>query len=188
MDFCGESHSDPGFRSGRPPVSPEARQTTLIRRLYLDLLGLPPDPDELDGFLRDPSPNAYERLVDRVLASAGFGERWGRHWLDLARYADSNGYEDDAQRPDAWRFRDWVVAAYNSDMPFDEFTVSQLAGDLLPHAGFEQKVATAFHRMTLSNEGGADTVEEEFRIIAVKDRVDTTGSVWLGILQNFLLA
>jgi len=161
--------------------SPEARRTTLIRRLYLDLLGLPPDPSEVDTFLLDPSPDSYEQLVDRLLSSPAFGERWGRHWLDLARYADSNGYEDDALRPDAWRFRDWVIGAYNSDMPFDRFTILQLAGDRLPDAGFDEKVATGFHRMTLSNDGGADTVEEEFRIIAAKDRADTTGSVWLGL-------
>ena len=167
-------------REGLTP-SPRAGRVTLVRRLWLDLLGLPPTPDEVDGFLSDNLPGAYERLVDRLLASPAFGERWGRHWLDLARYADSNGYEDDRQRPDAWRFRDWVIRACNADMPFDEFTVWQLAGDLLPAAGYEQKLATGFHRMTLSNSGGAKAVAEEFRISAVKDRANTTGAVWLGL-------
>ena len=161
--------------------SPSAKRSTLIRRLSLDLTGLPPTPEQINAFLKDERPDAYARLVDRLLASTAFGERWGRHWLDLARYADSNGYEDDRGRPDAFRFRDWVVNAYNNDMPFDKFTIAQLAGDLLPKSSYEQKLATGFHRMTLSNEGGADSIEEEFRVIAVKDRVDTTGSVWLGL-------
>ena len=165
----------------RVAPSPPAEPSVLIRRLYLDLLGLPPAPMEIDAFLNDARPDAWERLVDRVIASPAFGERWGRHWLDLARYADSNGYEDDRLRPDAWRFREWVIKACNKDMPFDQFTIAQLAGDLLPDASYEDRVAAGFHRMTLSNEGGADSVEEEFRVIAVKDRTDTTGSVWMGL-------
>ena len=164
--------------------SPAAKPRTLIRRLSLDLTGLPPTPAEVDAFLKSAirKPNsALEKLVDRLLASPAFGERWGRHWLDLARYADSNGYEDDRTRPDAFRFRDWVIAAFNDDLPYDQFTLAQLAGDLLPESSYAQKVATGFHRMTLSNDGGADVVEEEFRIIAVKDRVDTVGAVWLGL-------
>jgi mono/diheme cytochrome c family protein len=160
--------------------SPEAEKVTLCRRLYLDLIGLPPSPQEVDEFLKDPSPDAYEKLVDRLLASPHYGERWGRHWLDLARYADSDGYEKDAGRPFAWRYRDWVIQALNRDLPFDQFTIEQLAGDLLPNATVEQKIATGFHRNTLTNkEGGVD--QEEFRVAAVMDRVNTTGTVWLGL-------
>mgnify|MGYP002622974620 FL=1 len=160
--------------------SPEADRYTLIRRLYYDLLGLPPHPDEVDAFVADDSDDAYEQLVDRLLRSPHFGERWGRHWLDKARYADSDGYEKDRPRPDAWRYRDWVIDAFNRDLPFDQFTVEQLAGDLLPGATDDQRLATAFHRQTLTNtEGGTD--QEEFRVAAVMDRVQTTGSVWLGL-------
>jgi hypothetical protein len=160
--------------------SPEADRSTLIRRLYLDLHGLPPSPPQVEAFLDDESPDAYERLVDRMLASPHFGERWGRHWLDPARYADTDGYEVDAVRPHAWRWRDWVIRAVNDDLPFDQFTVEQLAGDLLPEATLDQKLATAFHRNTLTNkEGGAD--QEEYRVYAVMDRVNTTATVWLGL-------
>jgi hypothetical protein len=160
--------------------SSEADPKTLIRRLYLDLLGLPPAPAEVAAFLSDEAPGAYERLVDRLLASPHFGERWGRHWLDQARYADTDGYEVDAPRPHAWRWRDWVIRAVNDDLPFDRFTVEQLAGDLLPGAAFDQQLATAFHRQTLTNnEGGID--KEEYRVYAVMDRVHTTAVVWLGL-------
>jgi len=160
--------------------SPEADRRTLIRRLSLDLLGLPPTPAEIETFLADGRPEAYRDLVDRLLASPHFGERWGRHWLDLARYADSDGYEKDSPRPFAWRYRNWVIDAVNRDLPFDQFTIEQLAGDLLPNATLEQKVATGFHRNTLTNkEGGAD--QEEFRVAAVIDRVSTTSTVWLGL-------
>ena len=159
--------------------SPEANRPTLIRRLSLDLLGLPPKPEEVRTFVSDTSPNAYEKLVDRLLASPHFGERWGRHWLDLARYADSDGYEKDKPRPFAYTFRDWVIQAINSDLPFDQFSIQQLAGDLLPSATPTQKIATGFHRQTLTNtEGGTD--QEEFRCKAVVDRVSTTATVWLG--------
>ncbi len=159
--------------------SAEADRYTLIRRIYYDLLGLPPTPEEADAFVNDTAPDAYERLVDRTLASPHFGERWGRHWLDRARYADSDGYEKDNARPDAWRYRNWVIEAVNRDLPIDQFTVEQLAGDLLPNATPEQKVATAFHRQTLTNtEGGVD--KEQFRVEAVFDRTETTGAVWLG--------
>ncbi len=159
--------------------SPEASRPTLIRRLAFDLLGLPPKPEEVHAFVNDKSPDAYEKLVDRLLASPHFGERWGRHWLDLARYADSDGYEKDKARPFAYTYRDWVIAAINSDLPFDQFSIQQLAGDLLPNAGHAQKVATGFHRQTLTNtEGGTD--QEEFRCKAVVDRVSTTATVWLG--------
>jgi len=160
--------------------SPEASRTTLIRRLSYDLIGLPPEPAEVDAFVADTSADAYERLVDRLLASSHFGERWGRHWLDKARYADSDGYEKDNHRPDAWRYRDWVIDAINRDLPFDAFTIEQLAGDLLPEATPEQQLATAFHRQTLTNtEGGVD--QEEFRVAAVMDRTETLGTVWLGL-------
>ena len=128
--------------------SPEADRVTLIRRLNLDLLGLPPTIEEVDAFVNDKRPNAYEELVDRLLKSPHFGERWARHWLDMARYADSDGYEKDNPRPDAYRWRDWVIEAINSDMPFDQFTVEQIAGDLLPNANAMQKLATAFHRQS----------------------------------------
>jgi len=159
--------------------APEADRVTLIRRLSLDLLGLPPTPAEVDEFVRDTQAGAYERLVDRLLASPHFGERWARHWLDLARYADSDGFEKDTGRPYAWRFRNWVIEALNKDLPFDQFTIEQLAGDLLPNATVEQKIATGFHRNTLTNrEGGVD--QEQFRVEAVVDRVNTTSKVWLG--------
>jgi mono/diheme cytochrome c family protein len=160
--------------------SPEADRPTLIKRLSYDLLGLPPTPDEVDAFAGDVAPDAVGKLVDRLLASPHFGERWGRHWLDKARYADSDGYEKDNSRPDAWRYRDWVIDALNADLPFDQFTVQQLAGDLLPDATPVQLLATAFHRQTLTNtEGGVD--KEQFRIEAVFDRTETTGAVWLGL-------
>ena len=132
--------------------SPEADPRTLLRRLYLDLWGLLPTPDEQREFLGDTRSDAYERLVDRLLASPHFGERWGRHWLDLARYADSNGYELDVPRPNAWRYRDWVVQACNEDMPYDTFVVQQMGGDLLPGADDAQRTATGFHRMALKND------------------------------------
>lgn len=160
--------------------SPEASRATLVRRLYLDLIGLLPTPDEVDEFVLDNGDDAYERLVDRLLASPHYGERWGRHWLDLARYADSDGYEKDSPRPYAWRYRDWVIQALNRDLPFDQFTIEQLAGDLLPDATTEQIVATGFHRNSLTNrEGGVD--QEEYRSKANVDRVHTTGTVWLGL-------
>jgi hypothetical protein len=159
--------------------SPEADKVTLIRRVTLDLTGLPPTPDEVDAFLADTAPHAYEKVVDRLLASPHYGERWGRHWLDLARYADSNGYSIDAPRT-IWPYRDWVINALNADVPFDRFTVEQLAGDLLPNATTDQKVATGFHRNTqINEEGGIDP--EQFRVEAVIDRVNTTGAVWLGL-------
>ena len=160
--------------------SPEAPKTTLVRRLYLDLIGLPPDPDEVSAFLADNRADAYERLVDRLLASPHYGEKWGRHWLDQARYADSDGFRSDAFRPYAWRYRQWVIDALNRDMPFSEFTIEQIAGDVLPNATVDQKVATGFQRNTLTNrEGGIDP--EQFRIEQVIDRTSTVGTVWLGL-------
>jgi len=157
----------------------EADRATLCRRLHLDLIGLPPTPVELDAFLADEAPDAYERLVDRLLASPRYGERWARRWLDLARYADTNGYEKDRERS-IWPYRDWVIRSLNADMPFDEFTIRQIAGDLLPGATADDIVATGFHRNTMINEeGGIDPLE--FRYLAMVDRVGTTGAAWLGL-------
>jgi mono/diheme cytochrome c family protein len=165
-------------REGIRPA-PEADRTTLLRRLSMDLTGLPPTPEEIDAFLNDRRPDAYARQVERLLASPHYGERWARHWLDLARYADSNGYSIDSPRS-IWPYRDWVIGALNRDMPFDQFTIKQLAGDLLPGATLEDKIATGFHRNTqINEEGGVD--KEQFRVESVVDRVNTTGSVWLGL-------
>lgn len=160
--------------------SPEATKETLIRRVSLDLIGLPPTIAEVDAFVADASPTAYETVVDRLLASPSFGERWARHWLDQARYADSNGYQKDVTRPNAWRYRDWVVDSINGDQPFDEFTVEQIAGDLLPGSTALQKLATGFSRNTLKNdEGGVDP--EEDRVLRTLDRTATIGTAWLGL-------
>jgi hypothetical protein len=159
--------------------SPPADRAALIRRLSLDLIGLLPSPAEVEAFVADERPTAYEELVDRLLASPHYGERWGRHWLDQARYADSNGYTIDSLR-EMWPYRDWVVKALNDDMPFTQFTIEQLAGDLLPQPTKLQRIATGFHRNTMINEeGGTDA--EQFRNEIVIDRVNTTGSVWLGL-------
>ncbi|MBX7165069.1 MAG: PSD1 and planctomycete cytochrome C domain-containing protein [Pirellulales bacterium] len=162
--------------------SPPAPRASWLRRASLDLIGLPPTLEELDTFLADESPQAFEHAVDRLLASPHYGERWARHWLDLARYADTQGYEKDNRRV-IWPYRDWVIRALNRDLPFDEFTIEQLAGDLLPEATVDQRVATGFHRNTMCNtEGGTDN--EEFRNAAVVDRVNTTFAVWLGTTFN----
>ncbi len=162
--------------------SPEADRATLIRRVSLDLTGLPPSLAEVDAFLADQRPEAYEKLVDRLLASPRFGEHWARWWLDLARYADSNGYQVDLARS-IWPYRDWVINALNRDLPFDEFTIEQLAGDLLPDATLDQRIATGFNRNTkINDEGGGDA--EEYRTKAVKDRVATTATAWLGLTMN----
>jgi mono/diheme cytochrome c family protein len=159
--------------------SPEAGKETLIRRVSLDLIGLPPTIEEVDAFLADKSPDAYDKLVDRLLASPHYGERWARPWLDLARYADTHGYEKDDRRI-AWKYRDWVIGALNQDMSFREFTIEQIAGDMLPNPSTERLIATGFHRNTLLNqEGGID--QEEQRWYTLVDRVNTTASVWLGI-------
>ncbi|MCA9065403.1 MAG: DUF1549 domain-containing protein, partial [Planctomycetaceae bacterium] len=160
----------------------QADPWSLVRRVSLDLTGLPPTPQQADAFASDPSDEAYARLVDELLQSPRFGEHWARKWLDLARYADTKGYEKDQPR-NIWRYRDWVINAINSDMPYDQFTREQLAGDLLPEATTEQILATAFHRNTMTNdEGGTDN--EEFRVLAVKDRVDTTVQVWMGLTMG----
>lgn len=158
--------------------APPADRATLLRRVSLDLIGLPPTVAELDAFEHDASPGAYEKVVDRLLASPHYGERWARVWLDLARYADTNGYQVDNRRS-MWPYRDWVIAALNDDMPFDQFTIRQIGGDLLPSAGVDDLVATGFLRNTMTNEeGGIDA--EEFRVEAIIDRVNTIGTVWLG--------
>jgi len=165
-------------KEGLAPA-PEASRETLVRRLYLDLIGLPPSPQEAEAFVRNPAPDAYEQLVDHLLSLPQYGERWARRWLDLARYADTNGYEKDRPRQ-IWPYRDWVVRALNEDIPFDQFSIKQLAGDLLPNATPDDLVATGFHRNTMTNEeGGIDPLE--FRFHSVTDRVGTTGTVWLGL-------
>lgn len=162
--------------------SPEADKATLIRRVTLDLIGLLPSPEEVTAFENDAEPGAYERLVDRLLASPHYGERQARHWLDLARYADSNGFTIDGPRS-IWPWRDWVIAAFNADMPFDTFTIEQLAGDMLPKAQREQLIATGFHRnTTLNEEGGSDP--EQFRVERTVDRTNTTATVWLGLTMG----
>jgi len=159
--------------------SPEASRETLIRRLSLDLIGLPPSPTEVDEFVNDTRPDAYERLVDRLLASPHHGERVATPWLDLARYADSNGWSNDRRRPGAYHYRDWVVKAFNDNMPFDQFVIEQLAGDMLPDATLDQKVATGFIRAsTWNEEGGTDP--EEVHWNAQVDRTNTVGTVLLG--------
>ena len=159
--------------------SPEAPRETLLRRVTLDLTGVPPTPAELDAFLADRSPDAYERVVDRLLASPRYGERWAWDWLDLARFADTNGFQGDPERT-MWPWRDWVVNALNANLPFDQFTIEQLAGDLLPNATKEQKLASGFHRNNMFNgEGGR--IPEETRVENVFDRVETTATVWLGL-------
>lgn len=158
--------------------SPTADRETLIRRVYLDLIGLPPTPKEVDEFLADKRPDAYARVVDRLMANPHYGEKRAQKWLDLARYADSNGYEKDGNRV-AWLYRDWLIDAFNRNVPYDRFTIEQLAGDLIPNATIEQLVATGFHRNTMLNlEGGVDPDEAMFQTIV--DRVGTTSTVWLG--------
>ena len=160
--------------------SPEADRRTLIRRLSFDLLGLPPSPQEVDDFLDDNRPDAYERLVDRLLASPHFGERWGKHWLDRARYADSSGCLTDLARPFAWRWRDWVVEAINNDLPFDQFTIDQIAGDLLPQPTLDSRIAVGFHQNALNNhEAGVDLEAE--RVKTTLDRTAAVGTAWLGL-------
>ncbi|HEX4950002.1 MAG TPA: DUF1549 domain-containing protein, partial [Blastocatellia bacterium] len=165
-------------KEGLQPA-PEADRATLLRRLSFDLTGLPPTLQELDDFLQDKSPKAYEKVVDRLLASPRYGERMAFKWLDAARYADTNGYQIDGERS-MWRWRDWVIEAFNQNKPYDQFTIEQLAGDLLPNATFEQRIATAFNRNHRTNaEDGL--VPEEYAVEYVVDRVDTTATVFLGL-------
>ena len=159
--------------------NPPAQPARLIRRVFLDLIGLPPTVEQVDAFVADPSEQAYAAIVEELLASPSYGERWAVHWLDLARYADSEGYQRDAPRS-MWAYRDWVIDALNRDLPFDQFTIEQIAGDLLPGATAEQIVATAFHRNAPTNlEAGTDPNEDRYKTIV--DRVNTTGTVWLGL-------
>lgn len=162
--------------------SREADKATLLRRLYLDLIGIPPTFEEVEAYMENSAADAYEKEVDKLLASPHFGERWASMWMDLARYADSKGYEKDSNR-EIWKFRDYVINAFNDDMPFDQFSIEQLAGDLLPNPTEQQLIATAFHRNTLANdEGGTDN--EEFRVAAVVERVATTYEVWQGTTMS----
>jgi hypothetical protein len=171
--FILEKLAEQGLRPS-PPASPAKR----LRRVYLDLIGLPPSPEEVDAFLADPSTEHYERIVEKLLSSPQYGEKWARQWLDLARYADSNGFQADQFR-EIWAYRDWVVKAFNDDMPFDRFTLEQIAGDLLPEPTVEQRIATGFSRCTTCNvEAGVDP--EENRTNQIFDRINTTGTVWLG--------
>ena len=159
--------------------SPQADRRTLIRRVSLDLVGLPPTPEEVDAFVNDKAPNAYEKVVDRLLASPRYGERMAMDWMDYARYADSNGYQADYERYQ-WRWRDWVIDAFNQNMPYDQFTVKQLAGDLLPNASPDDRLATGFNRNhRINTEGGV--IAEEWRVETVIDRVETTSQTWLGL-------
>ncbi len=159
--------------------SPEEEKARLLRRLTLDLTGLPPTPEEVDAYLADMAPNAYEKVIDRLLASPHFGERMTVPWLDLARYADTSGYHNDSLR-DMWMWRDWVVKAFNDNKPFDQFTIEQIAGDLIPNAKVEQKVASGFHRNVMtSDEGGL--IDAEYLNLYIVDRVSTTGVTWLGL-------
>lgn len=163
--------------------SPEANKATLLRRAALDLTGLPPEASLLREYMADSRPDAYERAVDKLLQSPHYGERWARQWLDLARYADSDGYEKDLTRPHAYRFRDYVIHSFNNDKPFDRFTIEQLAGDLLPNPTQEQRIATGFHRNTLINrEAGVPRDEDRFE--ALVNRVNTTSTTWLGLTQG----
>ncbi len=167
------------LESEKLPPSPQADPASLLRRVSLDLTGLPPSLTDLERFAADPSDAAYAREVDRLLASPRFGERWASVWMDLARYADSEGLGVDGRR-EVWKYRDWLIDAFNRDLPYDRFTIDQLAGDLVPDASLEQKIATSFHRLSQSNdEGGTD--DEEFRVAAVIDRVNTTWEVWQGV-------
>jgi mono/diheme cytochrome c family protein len=159
--------------------SPQAARERLIRRISFDLTGLPPTLGEIDAFLADKSPNAYEKVVDRLLESSRYGERMATVWLDLARYADTYGYQMDAPRP-MWPYRDWAIKAFNQNLAFDQFITWQIAGDLLPNATKEQRLATAFNRLHLQNEEGG-VVDEEFRVAYVDDRVDTFGTAFLGL-------
>jgi hypothetical protein len=161
-------------------LQPEADRRTLIRRASFDITGLPPTPAEVEAFVADTSPDAYEKLLDRLLASPRYGERMATDWMDLARYSDSYGFQVDRPRPDMWPWRDWVIKAFNTNLPWDQFTLWQVAGDLLPNASEEQVLATAFNRLhQQESEGGS--VEEEYRVNYVNDRVTTFGTAFLGL-------
>ncbi|EAQ82346.1 DUF1553 domain-containing protein [Blastopirellula marina] len=160
----------------------EADRATLLRRVSLALIGLPPTLEEIDAFVADADPDAYEKVVDRLLADPAYGERWARPWLDIARYADSAGYAQDPER-NIWKYRDWVIQSLNANQPFDQFTIDQLAGDMLPNPTEDQLIATAFHRNTMTNSEGG-TNDEEFRNAAIVDRVNTTLQAWMGLTME----
>ncbi|NBX33898.1 DUF1549 domain-containing protein, partial [bacterium] len=166
-------------------LSPEAPREVLARRLYLTLWGLAPTAAEIEAFVQDRDPQAVEKLVDRLLAAPAFGERWGRHWLDVARYADTKGYvfEEERRYAYAYTYRDWVIAAFNRDLPYDRFITEQIAGDLLPHPTLEQRIATGFARNhVINSEGGI--IDEEYRLEYVADRVRTLSTAWLGLTME----
>ena len=165
-------------RKGLEP-SPESELRSLLRRVSYDLIGLPPTPEEIERVLADPSPERYENYVDELLKRPEWGEHRGRHWLDYARYADTHGIHFDNFR-EMWSYREWVIQAFNRNLPFDQFTIEQLAGDLLPNADLDQRIATGFNRCNITtNEGGA--IDEEYKVLYTRDRVETTGQVWLGL-------
>lgn len=179
IDFFVRARLD---KEGIAP-STEADRRTLIRRVSIDLTGLPPAPAEVDEFVNDQRPDAYERVVDRLFASPHYGEKWARHWLDLAHYADSDGFEKDNVRPNAWRYRHWLIDALNRDLPFDQFTIQQLAGDLLPNASVDSRVATGFLRNTMTNrEAGVDRAEARFDQLI--NRTNTVATTWLGLTMG----
>ncbi len=162
--------------------APEADIRTLVRRASLDLIGLPPTPEEVDAVVMDPSPDRYERYVDKLLEKEQWGEHRARYWLDYARYADTHGIHFDNYR-EMWSYRDWVIDAFNRNLPFDQFTVEQLAGDLLPNPTMDQRIATGFHRCNITtNEGGI--IDEEYVVLYARDRTETTAQVWLGLTAN----
>ena len=168
-------------REGLHPAA-EADKATLLRRVSLDLTGLPPTPAQVDAFLQDASPDAYSKVVDRLLASPRYGERMAFRWMEAARYGDTNGYQTDGPR-DMWRWRDWVIDAFNRNLPFDRFTIEQLAGDLLPDATLDQRIATGFNRNhRTTGEGGI--IPEEYRVEYVADRAQTTSTVWMGLTRG----
>lgn len=168
------------LREREEALAPPLEKGLLLRRLSLDLRGLPPTLEEIESFEADQSPDAYSRIIDQYLDSREFAERWAQHWLDLARYADTDGHYQDHDRPEAWRYRDWVIDAIDRDMPFDQFTIKQLAGDLLPNATTDDRIAAGFHRQTMHN-SDACSIPEEDRYNRLVDRVNVTGSVWLGM-------
>lgn len=171
------------LEQNRLKPSPAADRHALIRRATLDLTGLPPTPEEIEAFVKDRDGKAFEKVVDRLLKSSAYGERWARLWLDLARYADSAGYGSDPLRLNIWPYRDWLINAFNRNLPYDQFTTEQIAGDLLAKPTREQLIATAFNRNTMTNtEGGTD--DEEWRVAAVKDRIGVTSQVWMGLTMN----
>ncbi len=168
-------------REGLAPAPP-AEKGVLLRRAYYDLTGLPPTPDEVAAFVADESPDAFAKVVDRLLESPRYGERWGRHWLDVVRYADTNSFERDSAKPNSWRYRDYVIRSLNADKPYDQFLLEQLAGDELPDAGPDAIIATGFYRLGPFDDEPAD--REQYRYEELDDIVSTTGQALLGLTIN----